>query len=509
MTEGASKLEQVRIDKLEKIRALGLDPWGGRFDDRQTIADVASQAPEEPGTTTETVVRVAGRILGLRDKGRVVFIDLQDKTGRIQLFIGKKQVGEENWNIVGLLDLWDLVGAEGKLGRTKTGEASVFVESLTLLTKTIAHPPEKYHGAQDIEIRLRRRYLDMIQNPEVLARFESRAKIVRFIREFLGQREFVEVETPTMHSIAGGAAARPFVTHHNALDIELFMRIALELPLKRCLVGGVDRVYEIGRVWRNEGIDASHNPEFTMLELYEAYGDYETMMELTESLIVGAAEALGNGLKLPYGEREIDMTRPWRRATYDELLREKYGFGLDDTEQARAEAIKREIEVDGKHPDVIMDALFEEGVSDELVAPTFVIDYPASICPLTKRKAGNERVAERFELFINGMEVANAYTELNDPLLQEQLFSTQLEGQEEEDSMAKMDHDFIAALKHGMPPAGGLGIGIDRLVMLLTNSQTIRDVIIFPLLRPERGQGGKESSEEHAGDGEVLDDESD
>ena len=485
MSADSNKLEQVRIEKIARIEALGVDPWGSRFDDREPIAQLRERSPAS-AEETMTSARTAGRIMSIRDKGKVLFIDLQDKTGRVQLFVGKKQVGEDNWALIKLLDLWDLVGVEGKLGRTRTGEISIFAERIVLLTKAVAHPPEKYHGAQDIEIRLRRRYVDMIQNPEVLARFENRARLVQFIREFLCGRGFLEVETPTMQSIAGGAAARPFVTHHNALDIDFYMRIALELHLKRLLVGGMERVFEIGRVWRNEGIDASHNPEFTMMEAYEAYGDYHTMMELTESLITAAVESLGQGMSLPFGEDTIDYTPPWRRATYDELLREHVGAGIDDVEGVKAAAQARELPVAGKHPDVIVNELFEECVESQLQGPVFVLDYPASLCPLTKRKAADPRLAERFELFIHGMEVANAYTELNDPLLQHRLFSEQLEGMTEEESMARMDEDFILALKHGMPPAGGLGIGIDRLMMLLTGSTTIRDVIIFPLLRPER-----------------------
>jgi lysyl-tRNA synthetase class 2 len=300
-----------------------------------------------------------------------------------------------------------------------------------------------------------------------------------------GGRGFVEVEGPTLHAIAGGAAARPFTTHHNALDIDLFLRIALELHLKRLLVGGVERVYELGRVYRNEGIDARHNPEFTMLELYQAYGDYRAMMDLTEKLIVQAIGATGQPLKLQWGDKEIDFTPPFARKTYDELFREHTGVAGDDVEGILALAKKIGFETANRHPDVIKNALFEAKVEDALTGPIFVIDYPASICPLTKRKASDPAIAERFELFIHGMELANAYTELNDPDLQEQLFTQQLAGLPEEDSMAKMDRDFLRAMRHGMPPAGGLGIGIDRLVMLLTNTQTIRDVILFPLLRPE------------------------
>jgi lysyl-tRNA synthetase, class II len=484
VTESRSKFEEIRIEKLRKLEALGVDPWGQRFADRTPIAEIVPLAPEEKGVTTETRVRTAGRILALRDSGKVYFIDLHDKTGRIQLFIGKNQVGED-WNLMPQLDLWDLIGVEGKVGKTKTGEPTIFAEKIHFLTKTLAHPPEKYHKAKDVELLLRRRYIDMIQNKEVLERFETRAKILRHMRTFLDGRGFVEVETPTMQAIAGGAAARPFVTHHNALDIELYLRIAPELYLKRLLVGGMERVYEIARVFRNEGVDATHNPEFTMMELYEAYGNYETMMELTESLIVGLVDMLGKGRVLPWGDKTIDFSPPWRRAKYDDLLREQLGVGLGDAEGLRRVAKERGLETAGKDPDVLAHELFESTCEEGLTNPVFVIDYPASLCPLTKRKADKPNIAERFELYIHGMELANAYTELNDPLLQEELFTSQLQGLSDEDSMAKMDRDFVLALKHGMPPAGGLGIGVDRLCMLLTDSHTIRDTIIFPLLKPK------------------------
>ncbi len=476
-----NKFEQVRAEKLDQLAQLGIDPWGSRFDDRQAIGAIRALAPEAGESAIR--VRTAGRILSKRDSGKACFFDLGDKSGRIQVLAGQKQIGDD-WKVVQLLDLWDLVGVEGTIGRTRTGEVTIFAQRIHFLTKTLAHPPEKYHGAQDVEILLRHRYIDMIQDAEVIARFEKRAKILGFIRRFLSGEGFTEVETPSMQSIAGGAAARPFITHHNALDIQLFLRIAPELYLKRCLVGGMEKVFEIARVFRNEGIDATHNPEFTMMELYEAYGDYNRMMEITEQIIVGAMKEIGLTMQVKYGEYDLDFTPPWRRATYDELLREHAGCGMDEPEQILAAAKKRGIETAGKDPDLIVSELFEATVEDALVGPIFVIDYPSSLCPLTKRKTSNPRVAERFELFIAGMELANAYTELNDPILQEELFTKQLSGQKEEDSMAKMDHEFIIALKHGMPPAGGLGIGIDRLVMLLTSSHTIRDVVIFPLLRP-------------------------
>ena len=495
MAESRSKFEQIRIEKLRKLEAAGVDPWGQRFPDRMPIAEIRNLAPAETGVTTETRVRAAGRILALRDSGKVYFLDLHDKTERIQLFIGKNQVGAD-WDLMPNLDLWDLIGVDGKIGRTKTGEPTIFVDKVHVLTKTLAHPPEKYKGATDAEILLRQRYIDMIQNKEVLDRFETRAKIIRHMRAFLDGRNFTEVETPTMQAIAGGAAARPFVTHHNALDIELYLRIAPELYLKRLLVAGMERVYEIARVFRNEGVDATHNPEFTMMELYEAYGNYETMMELTESLIVSLVDMLGKGRVLPWGEKTIDFSPPWKRAKYDDLLRDKLGVGLGDAEGLRRVATERHLEIAGKDPDVVAHELFEKACEEDLTGPVFVIDYPASLCPLTKRKAGMPHIAERFELYVHSMELANAYTELNDPIMQEDLFASQLAGLSEEDSMAKMDRDFVLALKHGMPPAGGLGIGVDRLCMLLTDSHTIKDTIIFPLLKPKLIRTSAEGDEE-------------
>ncbi|MFP6576390.1 MAG: lysine--tRNA ligase, partial [Pirellulaceae bacterium] len=342
-----------------------------------------------------------------------------------------------------------------------------------------------WHGLADQEIRYRQRYLDLIANEEVKETFLKRSAIIHEIRNFMDGRGFVEVETPMMQAIPGGAAARPFTTHHNTFNRKFFLRIALELSLKKLLVGGIDRVFEIGRIFRNEGISRRHNPEFTMLEAYQAYGDYETMMRLTEQLIVDAIDALGMPYELPWGDEVIDFTPPFAQRTYDELFQEHTGIDPSDAEGVAKYAQELGIETSGRHPDVVKNEVFEEKVEDALEGPVFVIDYPASICPLTKRKREQPEIAERFELFVKGMEIANAYTELNDPDLQEELFKTQLAGLSAEDSMAKMDHDFIRALRHGMPPAGGLGVGIDRLVMLLTNCQTIREVILFPLLRPE------------------------
>ena len=499
------RFEKARLDKLSKIKELGHDPFGQRFDDLLKITDARSKCPEESGVNGEKV-RVAGRIMLRRKAGKLRFFDIEDATGKIQLLFSRGDLSPEQWELMGQLDLGDLIGIDGAMRRTDSGEVSIWVENLTVLCKSLTQPPEKHHGVTDIETLLRHRELDLIYTDGVRDTLLLRSTILDSVRQTLRKQEFVEVETPVLHAIAGGAAARPFTTHHNALDIDLYLRIALELHLKRLMVGGIERVYEIGRVFRNEGIDATHNPEFTMIEIYQAYGNYESMMDLTEAIVTDAAKVVleksgqlpADGcLVLPWGEKEIDFTPPWPRRTYAELFAEHAGCEMTDVDAVRAKAQElaqqgviqqdfiEQMNSSHVHPDVIVSEVFEACVEDALVGPIFVIDYPASICPLTKRKQDNPAIAERFELFIHGMELANAYTELNDPKLQEELFLTQLSGLSEEDSMAKMDRDFISALKVGMPPAGGLGIGIDRLVMLLTNSQTIRDIIYFPLLKPE------------------------
>jgi lysyl-tRNA synthetase class 2 len=505
-------IRTARRDKLRRLEALGVDPWGQRFDDQQPIHNIRGLAPQITfrRASGETVsvpedrsdfrewlsqqgegdllgpqVRAAGRIVLQRRTGKLVFVDIRDATGQIQILIGRGQVGDDNWAIVECFDLGDIVGVDGQLRFTKTGELTIFAEKLHFLTKSLEPPPEKFKGLTDPELRQRMRYLDLTYNEGARERFLRRTRIVQSIRHTLAAESYIEVEGPTLHSIAGGAAARPFRTHHNALDMPLYLRIALELHLKRLLVGGFERVYELGRVYRNEGISPRHNPEFTMLEAYQAYGDYRTMMDLTEKLIVAAVAATGQPHQVPWGENTIDFAPPFARRTYAELFAEHTGVDPADEAAVRQLADRIGFETANKHPDVVKSAIFEELVEDKLMGPVFVLDYPATLCPLTKRKQSDPSVAERFELFIQGMEIANAYTELNDPDLQEQLFRTQLAGLSEEDSMAKMDHDFIRALRHGMPPAGGLGIGIDRLVMLITGAQTIRDVILFPLLRLE------------------------
>ncbi len=514
-----SELVEARLNKLHRIEAAGVDPWGHRFADRLWVRDARSRAGEikfvlADGTRLELPdvealdssgnrlvdykqwkqtagageesgpnVRVAGRIILLRGQGKLKFITLRDWTGDIQILIGKAQVGDEAFDMTDNYDLGDWIGVDGRLGRTNTGELTVFATELHYMCKTIEPPPEKYAGLQDTELRQRQRYLDLTYNEGSMETFLARTKIIHSIRQTLAGRGYCEIEGPTLHTIAGGAAARPFLTHHNALNMPLVLRIALELHLKRLLVGGMERVYEMGRVYRNEGISPKHNPEFTMMECYEAFGNYEVMMDLTQQIILDALKATGQGYVVEWNGKTIDFTPPFARRTYDELFEEATGINPRDPAAIVAYARKIGLDVEGKHPDVVKSEVFEEKVEDSLIGPIFVIDYPASICPLTKRKASNPEVAERFEMFIHGMELANAYTELNDPILQEELFSKQLEGQAAEDSMATMDHDFVLALRNGMPPAGGLGIGIDRLVMLLTNSRSIRDVILFPLLR--------------------------
>jgi lysyl-tRNA synthetase class 2 len=491
--ETRESLEGARLEKLQRIGELGLDPWGQRFDGHAAIAAVrerASEVPHEAGSEAAgPIVRVAGRIMLRRGQGKVFFLTLRDWTDRIQIFVGKKQVGDTGWALAELLDLGDLIGVDGRLGYTKTKELTVFAETLTFLSKSLLPPPEKWHGLTDIEQRYRQRYVDLFTNPDSREVLLGRSKLIASFRESMAQRGFVEVETPTMQAIAGGAAARPFITHHNALDIDLFLRIAPELYLKRLLVGGMERVFEIGRVYRNEGLSPRHNPEFTMLEAYQAYGDYHSMMDLTEELICKGIEAIGGGYVRSWGEQSLDFSPPWPRRAYHELLAEHAGIDPDDFEQVKARAESAGLSTPGKDPVVVLSELFETVVEDRLSGPIFVIDYPAALCPLTKRKASNPAVAERFELYIHGIELANAYTELNDPTLQEELFRKQLAGLPPEESMAKMDDDYIRALKHAMPPAGGLGIGVDRLAMILLDRPSIRDVILFPLMRPQ-SQGG-------------------
>ncbi|MFO7956530.1 MAG: lysine--tRNA ligase [Candidatus Brocadiia bacterium] len=473
--------EEFRMEKLEELRRLGVDPYGGAFPDTRPLNELVEDFEELEGER----VRAAGLITNKRDMGRASFMDIKDWTDSIQVFFQQKRLGEQKFAIHQQLDAGDIVGVEGELTKTRTGEKTIFVDEFTVLAKALLNPPEKWHGLRDQELRYRHRSLDLFTNDEVMEVFRARSRIIRVIREFLQEREFVEVETPMMQTVAGGAAARPFKTHHNALDIPLYLRIAPELYLKRLLVGGMEKVFEINRNFRNEGISSQHNPEFTMLEVYEAYGSYETMMELTQDLVARAAEDACGSLVLPWGEDEIDLTPPWPRRPFWELVEEHLDLARGDEEAIRDMA--EETQTKGArtdHPDLLAYHLFEKRVEEQLQDPVFVIDYPKSISPLAKAKKDDPAVAERFELYMAGMELAPAYTELNDPLEQEQRFLEQV-GTEEE--RQQIDREFVQALGWGMPSAGGLGIGIDRLVMILTNQQSIRDVILFPLLRPREG----------------------
>ena len=478
--EDVSKFERQRREKLSRIKKLGIDPYGKRYDGAEPADNIKRRFKDDDPTQQ---AKCAGRIVLLRDIGKLIFITLRDLSGTIQVGLSKKLLGEQ-WLLAKLLELGDIIGAVGQLGKTKTGEITIWADNVVLLSKCLLPPPEKFHGLSDIDQRYRQRYVDLWANPDVMERFKKRSAIIATIREFLTSKGFLEVETPMMQAIAGGAAAKPFITHHNSLDLDLFLRISPELFLKRLLVGGMERVFEVNRNFRNEGLSRQHNPEFTMLEVYQTYADYNVMMDLTEEVISLCVEKHCSGKKIQFGEFTIDFTRPWRQAKYAELLKEYGGCDIDDIDALRAKA--RELNLDEADMDdaVVVNEVFEAAVEDNLIAPTFVIDYPAALCPLAKLKKDNPKFAERFELFIARMEVANAYTELNDPAEQYKNFLTQLRGQEE--SLTKMDNDYITALKYGMPPAGGLGIGIDRLIMVLTGAASIRDVVLFPLLRPAK-----------------------
>ncbi len=477
------EVEDFRLAKLQELRRLGVDPYGGRFPNAQPIAEI--RARFEPDVPRK--VRAAGRITNLRAMGRASFMDIKDRTGSIQLFFQHKRLGDEKFRIHQQLEAGDLVGVDGELTRTRAGEVTIFVDEFQVLAKALISPPEKWHGLRDPELRYRRRYVDLFANNAVMERFRSRSRIVRLVREFLHARGFVEVETPMMQTVPGGAAARPFVTHHNALGIDLYLRVAPELYLKRLLVGGMEKVFEINRNFRNEGLDREHNPEFTLLELYQAYGDYTDMMELAETLIRTLALQVDAGGKLPFGGHEIDYAAPFRRLSYFEALEEANGICACDTESVRARARELGIAEANLADELVLDRVFERTVEAHLIQPTFVLDYPAALSPLTRPKADDPSLALRWDLFIGGTEMGTAYSELNDPLVQEQKFLQQLQGQDEEQATLRtVDHDFLRALAYGMPPAGGLGLGIDRLVMLLTNSPAIREVILFPLLRPRQ-----------------------
>lgn len=488
--------DQYHLDRKKKLAQLsdrGVDPYGRRFEGVRPNGEVRAFAERlglAAGQTDESAaVRAAGRITLRRVMGKLAFLTVRDWTGDIQIGVSKSRVGDDGWSLLGLLDLGDIIGADGLLGRTKTNEITVWADRLTLLAKSLRPPPEKWHGLTDVDLRYRRRYVDLFTNPEVMETFKARSRIVEAVRRHLTGQGFLEVETPMLQPIYGGAAARPFTTHHNTLDLDLYLRISPELYLKRLLVGGMERVFEINRNFRNEGLSTQHNPEFTMMECYQAYGDLTDMMNIVEGLVVASIEALGGGLRRTFRNHVIDFTPPWPRRTYSELLMEHAGVGPSDVAAVRKKADT--LGITGRMPDgsavddaVVTNRVFEATVEDKLIQPQFVTEYPAALCPLTRRKPDDPSLALRFEAFVAGMELGNAYTELNDPIVQRATLSRQVQGEGDE-TMRVMDEDFLHALEYGMPPAGGLGVGIDRLVMLLTNSPSIRDVILFPLQRPQ------------------------
>lgn len=477
---------QVRLDKMHKIEEHGWLPFGHKFEWSHHAADIAEQFEEL--SANETIVRLAGRVMAIRGHGKTCFMDLMDKSGRIQLYVRKDAIGEENYALIKMMDIGDIVGVSGTVFRTHMGELSIKAVSLEILSKSLRPLPEKWHGLKDIEMRYRQRYVDLIVNPEVRDTFVKRSQIIKSVREILDNRDFLEVETPIMHSIAGGAAARPFITYHNALDMQLYMRIAPELYLKRLIVGGMERVYELGRVFRNEGIDIKHNPEFTIVEIYQAFADYKDMMELTETIVSQTAQKVLGTMKITYEGQEIDLTPPWNRMTMIEAVAKYTGqdfTGVTDIEEARKMAAAINVPIEKTYGiGKIINACFEEHVEDKLIQPTFITGHPKEISPLAKSSVENPEITDRFEGFIYAREICNGFTELNDPIDQRERFVKQVEERKAGDDEAHMmDEDFVNALEYGLPPTGGLGIGIDRLVMFLTDSTSIRDVLFFPHMR--------------------------
>lgn len=482
---------QVRRDKMNKMREEGIDPFGERYDRSHQSAQIIAEFDEfskEDLEEKSAQVTIAGRMMTKRGKGKAGFAHIQDLEGQIQIYVRKDSVGEEAYELFKSSDLGDIIGVTGMVFKTNVGELSIKATSFEVLTKALRPLPDKYHGLKDVEQRYRQRYLDLIVNPESKQTFIMRSKIIQSMRRYLDSKGYLEVETPTMHSIPGGASARPFITHHNALDMPLYMRIAIELHLKRLIVGGLEKVYEIGRVFRNEGVSTRHNPEFTMIELYEAYADYKDIMNLTENLIAHIAEEVLGTTTIQYGEDEIDLKPEWKRLHMVEAVKEATGVDFwqeMSVEEAKRHAADHGIEIT-KNMTVghIINEFFEQKVEETLVQPTFIYGHPVEISPLAKKNPEDPRFTDRFELFIVRREHANAFTELNDPIDQRERFEAQLKEREEgNDEAHLMDDDFVEALEYGMPPTGGLGIGIDRLIMLLTNSPSIRDVLLFPQMR--------------------------
>ncbi|MBV9862268.1 MAG: lysine--tRNA ligase [Alphaproteobacteria bacterium] len=489
MDQGEDQFRSVRLAKLDALKAAGVDPYPVSFRRDAEAAEIERRHAElAAGAETEDRVRVAGRIRAIRNSG--MFIDLHDASGKIQIFSHKDHLGPDALALLRQLDLGDVIGVEGLVRRTPRGELTVNAAAITLLAKALRPLPEKYHGLADVELRYRQRYLDLIMNPQSRETLRRRSRVVAAMRGWLLARGYLEVETPMLHAIPGGASAKPFITHHNALDLDLYLRIAPELHLKRLVVGGLaDKLFEINRCFRNEGLSPRHNPEFTSLELYEAYVDYTAMMALTEALIAHAAQEAAGGLRMSYGGVEIDLTPPWPRRGMADLVREATGIdflALPDAAAARAAAASLGCALTGaENWGQALEAAFAARVEDTLVQPVHVIGFPRDISPLAKADRADSRLVERFETYVNGWEVANAFSELNDPQDQRSRFEAQMRARAAGDEEAQpLDEDYVTALEYGLPPCGGLGIGIDRLVMLLTDSPSIRDVIAFPTLRP-------------------------
>ncbi|WP_166627026.1 lysine--tRNA ligase [Jeotgalicoccus sp. S0W5] len=493
MSEELNDQLAVRREKMQQLREQGLDPFGKRFDRLHYANELVEEwdqfsKEELAEREDESVTAIAGRIMTKRGKGKAGFAHIQDINGQIQIYVRKDQIGDEAFEVWNQADLGDFVGVKGPMFKTNTGELSIKPTEFTLLTKALRPLPDKYHGLKDVEERYRKRYLDLITSKESRETFIKRSKIIQEMRNYLNENEFLEVETPMMHSIAGGAQARPFITHHNALDTDLYMRIALELHLKRLVIGGIEKVYEIGRVFRNEGVSTRHNPEFTMMELYEAYADYRDIMTLTEEMIAYIAEKVNGTTKVVYDGEEIDLAPEWKRVHMVDIVNEYTGvnfYDINSVEEAREAAKAHNVEIgDNMQYGHILNEFFEQKVEEELVQPTFVYGHPVEISPLAKKNDEDPRFTDRFELFIVRREHANAFTELNDPIDQRERFEAQVaERDQGNDEAHEMDEDYLEAMEYGLPPTGGLGIGIDRLVMLLTDSASIRDVLLFPSMR--------------------------
>ncbi|CAM3389210.1 lysine--tRNA ligase [Pseudostreptobacillus hongkongensis] len=482
-----SHVMKEKSKKVEELRLSGIEPYGRKFDKKHEISEILKF-----DENSDQEFQTAGRIVAYRRMGKNGFAHIQDLTGKIQFYAKKDELGDEGYETYKKLATGDFVGIKGHLFRTQTGELTIKVDAIEILSKNIRPLPDKHSGLQDIEMRYRQRYVDLVMNPEVLDTMKKRFEIIRYFREYLEKKGFIEVETPMLHPTLGGASAKPFATHHNALDMDMYLRIAPELYLKRLLVGGFEKIFEINRNFRNEGTSVRHNPEFTMMELYQAYADFNDMMDITEDLVSELTYHLHGTYSIPYGEHTVNMAKPWRRISMKQIVKDTTGFDFDamnSDEEAISFAKKLgiELEKDKKYTKFgILNLLFEEKVESTIIDPTFVTDYPKEISPLAKNSAGETEWVDRFEIFITGREYGNAYSELNDPKDQKERFEEQVKAKEAgDDEASEMDLDYIRALEYGMPPAGGLGIGIDRLVMLLTNSASIRDVILFPTLKKE------------------------